>query len=367
MATDRPKVHVVTTDAEWSRLAPQWDALRQSVDGATALQSYNFLRSWWKHFGHDKRLRIITVTNEDKLLGIAPLQLARRRMYRKQYRVLEFLGMPDELDRPHILVPEGDEQVLRLLLSGAGQFSEDWDLIQLDELDSAGWQASCVANWAKQQRLGCRSEPLHPVPFLEKSGSWEDFVRGKSRRFGKRLRYLRRRVERDHELSYRWSHGPGLHAELLDEFFAIEAKSWKAQKGYDVGSEAGYRDFYVELLGTDSSAMRGHIVVQYIDSVPSAATFGFSSGRTYHSLQIAQDSRFDRFSPGTLLEAFEMQWFFENSDLRRYELLGGEGSNKRRWASGHTDTCVIRVYRPNLRFAAANTYKRLRRLLAHRD
>lgn len=360
MKSQRPEIDVISTPEEWENLAGQWDDLLANVDGATALQSYAFLRSWWNHFGGDKQLRIIAVTDGDDLLGIAPLQLARRRMYRKQYRVLEFLGMPDELDRPHFLVADGDSRTMRLLLSGVESMSRSWDLLQLDELDTQGWQTNLLAEWAGSMKLGCRSEPLHPVPYLEKCGSWDDYVRGKSRRFGKRLRYAKRRLERDHAVTYRWSHGPGVHAELLDEFFAIEKRSWKARQGYDVGSEASYRDFYRELLGKETSAMRGHIIVQYIDNVPSAATLGFSSDGTYHSLQIAHDSKFDRHSPGTLLEAFEMQWFFDDEELHRYELLGGDGSNKQRWASGSTETCVLLIYQPDVRFLAANLYRYFR-------
>ncbi len=349
-------IRVVTTETEWSRLEPEWDVLLGTVDGAAALQSYGFLRCWWRHFGHGKQLRVVVAEKDGKPVGIAPLQLSQRKMYRMLYPVLEFIGMPDELDRPRLLVAEGDDETLDRLLGAIAGLGHDWKALQLDELDADGWQERRLIAWAKRQRLWSEATPLHPVPFLVKAGDWDHYLDNKSRRFRKRLRYARRRLERDHALSYRSSHGPGLHRELLDEFFEIEAGSWKAAKGFDVGSEEGYRDFYRDLLGHDSDTLRGHIVVQYCDGQPCAATLGFSSRGTYYSLQIAHDPRFDKYSPGTLLEAYEMKWFFANASLTRYELLGGEGTNKRRWASDATDTNVVLIRKPNLHFAAVNVY-----------
>ena len=83
---------------------------------------------------------------------------------------------------------------------------------------------------------------------------------------------------------------------------------------------------------------------------PLIAIIGFSCAGVYLSLQIADNADFGRFSPGTPLEAVEMRWFFENSDLGRYELLCGSGFNKRR-----TDTAIsaskVAIIRSGLRVA----------------
>ena len=354
-------ISVVTSQSAWDDLADEWDSLLASMADATALQRHEFLRIWWHHFGNDKQLCVIVARQDHRVVGIAPLQIASRRLYRKTYQVLEFIGMPDELDRPQFLVAEENHAVLTAMLDAAFALPAAWQQLQLDELITDEWQMRCICDWADENRLWARIEPLHPVPYVDKKGDWQQFLASRSRRFGKRLRSAERRLEREHAVEYRASHGPQCHEELLDAFFEVEAKSWKVDEGFDVGSENGYRGFYHDLLAKDCDAMRGHIIVQYIDETPSAATLGFSSHGSYYALQIAHDSEYNRFSPGTLLEAFEMRWFFAHDGLHRYELLGGAGNNKRRWSTSEYDTSIVYVQKPNLRFALARACRTLYR------
>ena len=353
-------VSFITSESDWDDLANDWDTLLETVADATALQSYEFLRTWWRYFGDDKQLYIIVVRNEERVVGIAPLQISKRRLYYRTYSVLEFIGMPDELDRPHFLISESHRSALLAILSAVSARPAAWQLLQLDELVTKNWQYDCIIEWARQSPLWCRTESMHPVPYLEKTGDWHQFLASRSRRFSKRLGYAERRLNREHAVEYRTSHGPQCHEELLEAFFAIEARSWKATEGYDVGSETGYDAFYRDLLAYDSDKLRGHIIVQYIDERPSAATLGVSCHDTYYALQIAHDAEYNRFSPGTLLEAFEMQWFFADDTLRRYELLGGAGNNKNRWSTATFETSVVYLQRPNLRFALANACRFLK-------
>lgn len=143
---------------------------------------------------------------------------------------------------------------------------------------------------------------------------------------------------------------------MVDLFFDVESRSWKRDAEVDVGSHEEYRNFYRELMGGQASTLTGHAIVQYMDDQPSAATLGFSAAGRYYSLQIAHDLRFNPLSPGTLLEAYELEWFF-GQDFERYEFLGGAGFNKRRWTDRAIDTCCLHVRRPGIVMAAADAYR----------
>ncbi len=352
---------LIATEAEWDALAQHWDAVLAETPDATALQSFAFLRCWWRHFGCGKQLFIVVARDGDTPVGIAPLQLVKDRYFGKSCSVLQFLGMPDEIDRPRFLVRDGDTEVLAALLDGIASMSARWDTMRLEEVDSTCWQTGQLQAWAEAMRLSFRSMPLHPVPFLEKTGDWAEFLESKSRHFRKRLNQRERKLRRRHELSYRSAHGGAGTAELVERFFAIEAQSWKAPEGLDVGGEGGYQEFYGRLLKHDSDALRGHVIVQYIDDEASAATLGFSSRGTYYSLQIAHDTRFDALSPGAVLEDYEMAWFFENPGLSRYEFLGGAFANKRRWTEDAIDTVTLLLRKRGLHTSLADATRFLLR------
>ncbi len=350
---------LISTEAEWDAIAPDWDAVLADTADATAFQSFAFLRCWWQHFGRGKQLFIVVAEDRDSIVGIAPLQLVRDRCVGKNALVLQFLGMPDELDRPRFLVPDGD--VLNVLLERIIADISQWDWIRLEEIERGSWQVARIKAWSDENRLLFRSMPLHHVPYLKKSGNWAEFLETKSRHFKKRLRQRERKAQRLHEVGYCSAHGGPSTAELVERFFAIEARSWKSPEGLDVGGEDGYREFYRRLLNHDSDVLRGHAIVQHIDGKDSAATLGFSSRNTYYSLQIAHDARFDKLSPGSLLEDFEMAWFFDNPTLTRYEFLGGGGASKRRWTDDTIDTVTLLLRKRGLHATLVDTLRFLLR------
>ncbi len=350
MTSQDESAEIVTDLEGWAALKEAWARCLSSAPGATAFQSHEFLRCWWDHFGGDQTPFVLALRETDRVLGIAPLQLVRRRILGRQYRVLEFMGMPDELDRPQFLVGENDRTTLEGLLDALAAH-RDWDMIRLDELPAESWQLPVLEAWAERNDFRFRSEPLHPVPFLVKGGDWNWYVAQRSRRFAKRLRETERRLARDYSVSYRWCHGGEASKALLEDFLAVEYNSWKAYEGFDVGVEQAYRTFYEDLLCRESEALHGHVLVQYLDANPSAATLAFSSEGVYYSLQIAHDKAYERYSPGTLLEAVEMRWFFEQDWLRRYEFLGGGGGNKERWTKTSVDTRTVIIRRRSKRLA----------------
>lgn len=339
------RVAVIDSAREWDRYRDRWDGLVDRVAGATAFQRFRFLRTWWRHFGADKQLHVVVAERDGTLCGALPFQIAERRKLGRRYRVLELIGMPDELDRPCLLVPGDSDALWAALLGGLSRSRGLWQLIQLDELETGGAQIARLSRWAKNHGLWCWTTPLHPVPYLEKTTSFDDYLAGRSRKFRKSLRNARNRARRHPGLRYEEARDPGDVARLLETFFRIERESWKAREQRDVGRIAAYPAFYRDLL-SGSPQWQPHAIVQYLGGRPSAATFGFRQGDEYYALQIAHDQRFDRYSPGTLLEWFEMERFFANPDVSRYEFLGGSGFNKRRWTDTAAATSTFRAYRP---------------------
>jgi CelD/BcsL family acetyltransferase involved in cellulose biosynthesis len=67
---------LVAPDAfeETSNLSKEWDDLFRRCSFSNPFVSYDWLSTWWRHFGADKELRIVTVRVETKqLVAIVPL------------------------------------------------------------------------------------------------------------------------------------------------------------------------------------------------------------------------------------------------------------------------------------------------------
>ena len=51
-----------------AQLRPAWNALAEGVP----FRSYEWLMSWWNHYGADRQLYVLGIFDEERLIGLAP-------------------------------------------------------------------------------------------------------------------------------------------------------------------------------------------------------------------------------------------------------------------------------------------------------
>ncbi|HKI46202.1 MAG TPA: hypothetical protein VKA08_12800 [Balneolales bacterium] len=81
--------------SDFYAIADEWDDLAE-VDDVPVFQTYEWLRTWWKHFGRNTephKLHIFLFYQEDRLVGIAPFFTDHFWfMGKKIYRRLRLIG-----------------------------------------------------------------------------------------------------------------------------------------------------------------------------------------------------------------------------------------------------------------------------------
>jgi CelD/BcsL family acetyltransferase involved in cellulose biosynthesis len=58
-----------------------WNSLFAAMPRASFFQTFDWFDTYWRHFGHDQRMRVLVVYGGDEPLGIVPL-CVRREVYR---------------------------------------------------------------------------------------------------------------------------------------------------------------------------------------------------------------------------------------------------------------------------------------------
>ena len=97
----------------WHAIACEWDTVLRATRGYTPLQSFDFLATWWQHLAGERRLWILAFRAGGRLVGIAPLQITPRNVLGGRYRVLEFIGMTEDILVPNVLFPDDRAAELR--------------------------------------------------------------------------------------------------------------------------------------------------------------------------------------------------------------------------------------------------------------
>jgi hypothetical protein len=194
------------------------------------------------------------------------------------------------------------------------------------------------------------AESATTCPYIDVQGTWDQYLSKLSRKMRGNVNRLRRRVESEGAVRIRtvdsW---PELGA-ALDLHCELEERSWKADQNLGIASNKAHYFFYralAQVFGREGSfALR----ILECGGKPLASTFGIDRGGAFQSLKITHDSEYDKLSPGTVLESYELEQLFQKG-IARYEFMGSFLANKLRWTSTTYETINIHVYRRQPRLA----------------
>jgi CelD/BcsL family acetyltransferase involved in cellulose biosynthesis len=358
----RFRVEPVTTVDHWREIAAAWDRVLRATEGYTGLQSFDFLSTWWACLAADRKLWILAFYDGDELVGVAPLQLAERRILGKAYRVLQFLAMTEDILRPTMLFPAQHRQALLAALNGfLAEHRRSWDMLELDELARAERLTDSMRKLAGV--CGClyRQTPFHACPYLELGSlTPESFWRGRSSKLRKNLRAGERKLAQMGPVDLEIYRTPDDIHVGFEKFRGIARLSWKHEARIGMADDARYEIFYDRLLGTFARRHAARALILTVAGRPVAATLALLFDGVYYSLQIVHDEAYARYSPGTLLEARELELLLRERDARRYEFMGGALSNKLRWTGDVVESVCVRLARPDPRMRAMELYERVK-------
>ena len=337
----RYRAMLVREERDWEALAPVWDRLLLAVPGHTVFQTYEYQRLWWRHFGSDNDLFIVLLVRDHQIRGIAPLQIGTVKEYGRWLRRLAFIGSRWEVDRPRLLFPAEEGTLTRALVAFLAARADRWDFLDFHEqpADSASLAALERAFRSAGYLVGRTRDS--DCAYLPLAGTWAGFLAGKSQTFRKNIKTAGRRLG---EVEYRVYDTPAEVAQQLEVYRGIEARSWKSGEGVGMSRDDAYFEFYREMAERFGKARAFVIRMLRVGGKPVAGTFGLAHDGVFYSLQIAHDAEFSRSSPGTYLEALEMEQCYREG-FREYEFLGGFLSNKSRWTSSYRFTAQLHVYR----------------------
>ena len=111
-----------------------WNALLGQNRDATFFHSFDWLETYWRHFGHDQKLRVLIVLEDDKPIGILPLVVRTESTRVGPVRVLTY----PLHDWGTFYGPIGPNPTatLKAGLDYVDQTERDWDLVDIRWVDA---------------------------------------------------------------------------------------------------------------------------------------------------------------------------------------------------------------------------------------
>lgn len=345
------EIEKIEESARFEAIRSEWNELLKSSVSDCLFLTWEWLYTWWKHLREDRRLHIVAVRRDAKLIAIAPLALRPYRLRRLlPFSALEFLGTgsvgSDYLD---ILIRRGQEP--QALAALAGHLAEGKRMLEFSQVKESSAHALDLALRLTQRGWGSHRIATDLCPFLDLAGhSWNSFLAS----LGSAHRYnLRRRLKglgKRWEIDFQRVQSEQQRTEALRVLVALHGLCWRQRGSAGAFNTSALLAFHEELSRLALRYGWLRLYVLRLDGEPAAALYGFNYNGVFYFYQSGFDPDFRRHSVGLVTMGLAIKSAIEEG-ARVYDFLRGDESYKALWTQQERELVRLELYPPNARGA----------------
>jgi CelD/BcsL family acetyltransferase involved in cellulose biosynthesis len=331
---------IITNFEELDLLAGPWNALLEECASHVPFLRLEYLRTWWQAMGGGEwkpaDLLIVVATEEEELVGIAPLFFSHNRESEPALLLVGSIEVSDYLDviaRP---------QDLTAFVAGLFDFLQspalppwtvlDWyNLLENSQTLPALESAAARLGW----RYGC--ERLQHSPHILLPGDWETYLAGIDKKQRHEIRRKMRRLEES---------GLPVRAYVVEDPVTLEAEAeaFLALMAQDPEKAAFLtplmRAFMHEVIRCAFDAHCLQLAFLEISGEKAAAYLNFDYLNRIWVYNSGLDRKFNEYSPGWVLLGYLLKWANERHAVD-FDFMRGDEDYKYRF--GAVDRFVVRA------------------------
>ena len=323
------RVRALDDSKDLEGLQHNWNTLLASTDNPI-FSSWEWVTCWWKHYGEDRRLRVLVAENGHKAIAIAPLILSNYKCMKfGKLRKIEFLGTPQS-DYNNLILSENEPECARLFVQHIESL-HDWDHLELKDVLEGSTSARLLCDHSVTSPWRLERRVLTLAPYIRLPSTFEELMS----RLGSVMRHniarRERRLRELYQIDLKTYKDFGSIQEAMNLMFELHDKRRRS-----ISSEPSAfvtprtRAFHTDLATV--FAANGWLNLNFLtaDGEAIAATYCFDyRGKTY-VYQVGFNPSFSRYAVGTLLHLRNIEVSIQRG-RREYDFLKGAESYKFNW------------------------------------
>jgi len=325
-------IRIVTEPEEFERLKEVWDSvLQQCNEDSSIYLTHEWVWTWWKHFGEKRKLNILMIEREGRVIGIIPLMKVEYRIGFVKVCLLETIGSIN-FNHVGLILAESREQAMTAFLAYLErELVRNRLVLRLPHvpedsnfLDSLRTH-SCIVS----KTLSIHEKFMTLAPYVSLPTTWDEYFSSLSQKRRWVLRRALRSLESGHTLEFRQLTTDALE-EGLNEFFDLHQARWESINIRGVFSNPKMKDFYREIASQFIKKDWLHFSCLSLDGKMVAATYGFVYNQKLYEATAARDIRYSEYDVGHVHNMYLLQDAIKKQ-LRESDFLKGDEPYKFHW------------------------------------
>jgi CelD/BcsL family acetyltransferase involved in cellulose biosynthesis len=325
-------VRVVTDSEEFRSLRQTWDRLLAKSSDNDVYLTWEWLFTWWKHYGKGNGLNILLIEDEGRIIGIVPLMRVNYGKFPVRLNVLENISSMDPDYGGVILTGRKEDCVATLLSYLEGIINGSSVTLRLSRIAE---DSEFLALMRKQyssfsNSLSLYDRTLTTCPYIPLPATWDDYLASFSRKTRNTLRRKLKSLRKEHDVEFE-SCGRGEDVKgNVHVFYQLHQRGWHSRGLSGALVDARTREFNVDLAQAFSEKGWLNLSFLAVDGEPASAVYGFEYGRKFYYGLTGFNPEYSKHSIGHLHVMFLIEQAIQNG-LREFDFLIGAEEYKYRW------------------------------------
>jgi len=337
---------------DFQSLRENWNyLLRRNLLGNNVFLTWEWLFTWWKHFGKGRKLLILTVEDKAGIIAIAPLMLSKYKLpVLGTITKVEFLGARHS-DYNNFIILKKEAKCLNLMINHLMGKVTGWDWIELKEIPQTTENAAHLERLFLEipTRIKLSKRVCNLCPYMPLPRSFDALLAELRKNMRQNLNKYLRRIKAKHRVEFKKYDEAGFSVEeAMRTFIKLHEARWTAKGKHGAfGSNPIFRDFHMEIAKIFES--KGWLGLYFLmaDGEPITTQYTFEyDGKVYYYLS-GFNPEYSPYSVGNLTIMFLLERAIKNG-YREYDMMRGFEPYKRLWASQYRKNFEVRLIRDNI-------------------
>lgn len=324
------------------------DILVKSKDN-DVFSTWEWLSSWWRHFGEGRKLRILLIHNNNKIVAIVPLMWSKYDILRfGSLTKIEFIGSPQS-DYNNFILIEREMECLKLFLNYLNEQYNDWNCLELSDISESTLSMKLLRKMPSEELLGgqLQERVTFLCPYMNLPGSTEIFISKLSGNMRRNLRRRMRKLSEKYRVEVKTHNNFDSIEEAMNAFYNLHQKRWKTQGFLGVFSEKKLRDFHLDVARR--FAEKGWLSLYFLtaNDEPIAAIYSFDYKQKKYEYLTGFDPEYSRYGVANLMRRHVAEECIRRG-LKEYDLMRGDEPYKSSWNTKNRKNLELRLIRKGL-------------------
>lgn len=360
------KVKIIEDDAGLTLISRDWDQLVDSIENPSPFFTNAWVRHWWANFRNGNALYIVTVWDNNDLIGILSLQktfctvlkIFRLRSFQSLINghclLSDIIARPEDLDRVHYTIIEHFAKV-----------SAAWDLIMLAYVPVKNVDG--LSSSLKETGYKVFIEPVgrfFESYYLDIKGGFNDYFDGLNRSFRDNRKNINNRLLRKGTKEFEVM--KTYNADAIHQFIDLEDSGWKSEAGTSIKASNEVTDFYLQIAETFAEKGQFLLATLRVDGKPVASIYGLLFRNVFYFLRIGintTDPEIVKLSPGQVILYHFIKYCFDEK-IAQFDFVGACYPYESHWTKTVNRKNTIMIF--NDKRVSVKLCVMLKRLLALR-